>query len=137
MAAADCRVFVILEQVCAKLQNVSALSYMGFKVDFGFGLPGNCTVEHPFVKEEDDNNTSLSDVSGAGLQEGPQHTSVRQDFLAVMTKAAERASLPLPPPLPPRPVSPLRQGFYGPAQPLFRPPCQISGSVWRGLGDIH
>ena len=33
--------------------------------------------------------------------------------------AAERVGLPLPPPLSPRPVSCLRQGFYSPAQPAF------------------
>ena len=54
VAAANCRVFVILEQVCAKLQDVSALSYMNSKIDFGSGLPDNCTVDHPFIKEEND-----------------------------------------------------------------------------------
>ena len=45
---------MILEQVCAKLQDVSALTYMGFKKDFRSGLPDNCKVDHPFIKEEDD-----------------------------------------------------------------------------------
>jgi len=54
----------------------------------------------------------------------------------VMTMVAERAGLPL---LPPLPVSRLRQGFYGPArpgsQPSFHPPCQTSGGVWRPRGE--
>jgi len=43
----------------------------------------------------------------------------------VMTMAAERVGLLLPPPLPPKPVSRPSQGFYGPvrpAQPAFASP---------------
>ena len=46
--------------------------------------------------------------------------------------AAERTGLPLPPPLPPRPVSRLRQGFYGPARPAQ--PAFVSHplpDIWR------
>jgi len=49
-----------------------------------------------------------------------------------MAMKAERAGLPLPPPIPPRPVSRLWQGFYGmgrPAQPAFvSPPLP---DIWR------
>lgn len=63
-------------------------------------------------ERDEDEELSISDdstVLGAA--------SIKLDFPKVMTTAAERAGLPLPPPLPPRPVSRLRQGFYGPAQP--------------------
>ena len=61
----------------------------------------------------------------ASLSGGPTLKSARIDFPALMTLVAERVGLPLPPPLPPRPVSRLRQGFYGPvhpAQPTFVSP---------------
>ena len=63
---------------------------------------------------------------------GPTLSSARMDFPAVMTLAAERVGLPLPPPLPPRPVNRLRSGVYGPvhpAQPTFVSP-QLP-EVWR------
>lgn len=62
--------------------------------------------------EDEDEEFSQSDTSavfGAA--------SIKLDFPKVMTRAAECVRLPLPPPLPPKPLSPLRQGFYGPAQP--------------------
>jgi len=57
----------------------------------------------------------------------------------VMTMATERVGLSLPPPLPPRPISRLRQGSYGPvrpAQPAFvSPPLpdiwQCVEALWR------
>ena len=49
-------------------------------VPFVFAMPAGRAA--PFVEEEDD--ASLSDASGAGLQEGPQ----RQDFSAVMNMEA-------------------------------------------------
>ena len=85
-------------------------------VPFEFVLPRDRVVD----------DISLSDTPpGSDSQEGPALRSARLDFPAVMTQAAERVGLPLPPPLPPRPVSRLRQGFYGPvlpAQPTFVSP---------------
>ena len=88
---------------------------------FRFSLPWGQTTPIP---EEEDEDAS---VSG-----GPTLRSARVDFPAVMTLAAERVGLPLPPPLPPRPISRLRQGFYGPvhpAQPTFVSP-QLP-DIWR------
>jgi len=45
-----------------------------------------------------------------------------------MTLVAERVGLPLPPPLPPRPVSRLRQGFYGPVTSFVSPQLP---EIWR------
>ena len=63
----------------------------------------------------------------------------RRSFPAVMTMSTERVGLPLPPPLPPRPVSRLRLGFYGPARPtqpaFVSPPLpdiwQCVEATWR------
>ena len=102
------------------------------EVPFVFAIPRGRVAT--FTEEEDDEDASLSGTFGSGGQEGPTHRSARLDFPAVMTLAAERVGLPLPPPLPLRPVSRLRQGFYGPvhpAQPAFvSPPLpDICGSV--------
>ena len=84
-------------------------------VPFVFAMPADRAG--PLLGErDDDGDTSSSDVSG-DRQEGQQHRSAQQDFPAVMTMAAEHVDLSLPPPLPPRPLSRLRQGFYGPARP--------------------
>jgi len=88
---------------------------------FRFSLPWGQTVPVPMVDNED---ASLSGV--------PTLSSARMDFPAVMTLAAEQVGLPLPPPLPPRPVNRLRSGVYGPvhpAQPTFVLP-QLP-EVWR------
>jgi len=91
---------------------------------FVFAIPAGRPA--PFVEEEDDEGSSMSGASGSGTQDGPPHRSARQDFPSVMAIAAERVRLPLPPPLPPKPVSRFRQGFYGPASPaqpaLVSPP---------------
>jgi len=70
-----------------------------------------------FVEEEDDEGFSVSGASGSGVHEGPPHRSACQDFPLVMAMAAERVGLP-PPPLSPKSVSRLRQGFYGPKAPV-------------------
>jgi len=95
-------------------------------VPFIFAIPAGRAA--PFVEEEDDKDSSMSGASGSSVQEGPPHRSARQDFplVMVMAMAAERVGLPLPPPLPPKPVSRLRQGFYG---PVLRP-----GSTARFYG---
>ncbi|XP_033976080.1 uncharacterized protein LOC117474148 [Trematomus bernacchii] len=66
-------------------------------VPFEFVLPRDRVVD--FTEDDD---ISLSDTPGSDSQEGPALRSARLDFPAVMTQAAERVGLPLPPPLPPR-----------------------------------
>jgi len=81
------------------------------EVPFEFTLPRGRVAA--FAEEEGHEDASLSGTFGSGGQEGPAHRSACLDFPAVMTLAAGRMGLPLPPPLPPRPVSRLRQGCYG------------------------
>jgi len=89
------------------------------EVPFMFAIPAGRAA--PFIEEEDDEDASLSGASGS----------------AVMTVAVERVGLPLPPPLPQRPVSRLRQGFYGPvrpAQPAYvSPPLLV---IWQCVEAI-
>jgi len=84
------------------------------EVPFWFSLPrGQMT---PIPEEEDNEDASLSG--------GPTLRSARLDFPAVVTLAAERVGLPLPPPLPPRPVSEtgvLRPGASGAADLRLAP----------------
>ena len=99
-------------------------------VPFVFAIPAGRTSPGVGERDDDDDTSSLG-ISG-NRQEGHQQRSARQDFSAVMAMVAERAGLPVPPPVPPRPVSRLRQGFYGPgrpAQPAFvSPPLP---DIWR------
>lgn len=100
---------------------------MDEEVPFVFALPASRAA--PLSEEGEDEDFSLSGVSGSV---GPPRRSVNQDFPVVMAMAAERVGLELPPPLPPRPVSRLRQGFYGPvqpAQPAFVSP--LLPDVWQ------
>jgi len=103
------------------------------EVPFVFAIPAGRAA--PFVEEEDDKDASMIGASGSGVQEGPPHRSARQDFPAVMTMAAERVGLPLPPATAteagkPPPSGVLRPGstarFYG---PVLRP-----GSTARFYG---
>ena len=57
-------------------------------------------------EDEECTYSDISTVFGAA--------SIKLDFPKVMTRAAECVGLTLPPPLPPKPVIRLRQGFYGP-----------------------
>ncbi|KAL3042075.1 hypothetical protein OYC64_020096 [Pagothenia borchgrevinki] len=95
--------------------NVVEMEDLEQGVPFVFAIPAARTG--PGIGEGDDDDDTSSSGSSADRQEGHQQRSARQDFSAVMARAAERAGLPLPPPIPPRPVSHLRQGFYGPGHP--------------------
>ena len=103
-------------------------------VPFVFAMPADRTGPLVGERDDDDDNTSLSDASG-DCQAGQQRRSARQDFPAVMTMEAELVGLPLPPPLPPRPVSRLRQDCYGPAQPAFVSPPPARNLAVCG-GDV-
>jgi len=106
------------------------------EVPFVFTIPRGRVAT--VTEEEDDEDASLSGTFGPAARR-VQHRSARLDFPAVMTLVVERVGLPLPPPLPLRPVSRLRQGFYGPvhpAQPAFvSPPVpdvwQYVEATWR------
>jgi len=74
------------------------------EVPFWFSLPWGQTT--PILEEEDDEDASLSG--------GPTLRSARMDFPAVMTLAAERLGLPIPPLLP-------RHGTSGAADLRFAP----------------
>ena len=89
------------------------------EVPFDFTLPRGWVAT--FTKGEDDEDASLSDTFGSGGQEGPAHRSARLDFPAVMTLAAERVGLPLPPPLPQRPVM---AHFHYSAELALSVPCR-------------
>ena len=98
---------------------------------FRFSLPWDQTT--PIPEEEDDEDDEDASLSG-----GPTLRSARMDFPAVMTLAAQRVGLPLPPPLPLRPVS---RGFTARyirrSRTSFRPSSQKYGSVWRRHGGSH
>ena len=104
------------------------------EVPFEFTLPRDRVVA--FAEGEDDEDASLSDTFGSGGQEGPAYRSAWLDFPAVMTLAAERVGLPLPPPKPPFGRSFTARCFRR-SRPSSRPRCQISGSVWRRRGCDH
>ncbi|KAL3045384.1 hypothetical protein OYC64_013620 [Pagothenia borchgrevinki] len=67
------------------------------ETSFRFSLPWGQAVPVPMGDDDD-----------ASLSGGPTLSSARMDFPAVMTLVAEHVGLPLPPPLPPRPVNRLR-----------------------------
>ncbi|XP_034080847.1 uncharacterized protein LOC117551874 [Gymnodraco acuticeps] len=122
-----------------KGEQYSLLRCSMFSIQPYRSLYGCTDRKGPSIEERDvDDDTSLSGISG-DRQEGQQHRSAGQDFPAVMTMAAECAGLPLPPPLPPRPVSRLRftplPGIWRCVEATWRQPLRTKAPVatWAGI----
>ena len=48
------QVFSVMEQTAQLLQNVHSLTYMGFRTDFGRGLPPAIDLTHELDKSDDE-----------------------------------------------------------------------------------